>query len=319
MTEPCLWRGLAARRLHTDSLDIVVTELGAQLVSLTRSGDDINPFWQPPWSATEPQKAGCAYGPPGEAPLLGCICGWNLCLDRFGLPALGDGGRPLHGEAGVLPWRLRSEGDALLADVSLPAAQLDLQRRYQVVGSRLVVETEVLPMDGVPHTIDWCEHLTLGDPMLDGCRVEAEVDGAWLHPDPGAHAATRFPDQQPGDAVDAHQALAYPRADEPAAGDIVACRLGSGRFRVRNESLDRCLTVTFDVGRFPWLCLWTEHQARDSAPWGGACRSRGMEFSSKPFPESFAPEGRSPTWQGRPTLCTVPAEGLTTTISLDWE
>ena len=50
-------------------------------------------------------------------------------------------------------------------------------------------------------------------------------------------------------------------------------------------------------------------------PWSGRERARGMEVSTKPFPEGRPPHTRSRSWLGRPTTCLVPASKR---ISFRW-
>jgi hypothetical protein len=63
---------------------------------------------------------------------------------------------------------------------------------------------------------------------------------------------------------------------------------------------------------YPWVTIWEENCARESAPWNGRARTRGLEFGSAPLPvtrrEAFT---RGPIF-GTPTFSTVPARGRLT-------
>ncbi len=313
------WRGDRAWSLKNDTICVVFTETGGQIASLRGAKDGPEALWQPPWPAARPSQADSRWGPPEEAPLLANICGWNLCLDRFGVRA-NDGGRPLHGEAGILPWTVTVESEALRARVELPLAGLTVQRRLGLQGCQLLVETEVAVTDDKVREIEWCEHITLGDPLLEDARIEAMAEEAILHPDCGAAAASRFADCPAGSLVAVEEALAMPAPDAPAAGGIVSLAMREGRWRVENPSLGWRLSCDYEVELFPWLCLWTEHRARQARPWNGITRSRGMECSSKPFPEGAPPAERHPVYRGRSTRLTVaPERPLQTTLSLRWE
>ncbi|TVR09595.1 MAG: hypothetical protein EA401_12840 [Planctomycetota bacterium] len=310
------WRGDDAVAVENDHVRVVVTRHGGQIASLQAVGGP-EMLWQPPWPGQRPQHADHRWGPQTEAPLLANICGWNLCLDRFGVRP-DDGGRPLHGEAGITPWRLLPQSpSALRMDCTLPLAGLCVQRHLALDGGSLVVDTIVESQHRSPRDIEWCEHISLSPTILDGAELDADLEAAMLHPDPGAHARSRFPEHLPGACVPTDQALAMPRADDPPAGDIVAGALRSGGWAVRNPELGWQLDCGFVAEDFPWLCMWTEHYARSSAPWNGVTRVRGMECSTKPFPEGLAPASRRPTLLGRPTTCTIPAHGrLTRRITL---
>jgi len=302
-------------------------------------------MWQPHWDSKDPSKipydgtAGLKrgwvmskhFGGGDEACLLAGIVGHNLCIDRFGGPHSYEKQqgkllktvkewKPLHGEAGVLPWTLEDAGgDYARVGVTLPEANLKVARTFTMDGGSVSMATEVTPLDGQERNIEWCEHVTIGDPFLDGATVETEVDGAWLMP--GQHSpddASRFPGAMPLDAVPVDQALAMPLSTDPPCGDVIATRVsGDGSFKVSN--LGRTLGYSWDTKVFPWLCLWTENKGRQDLPWEGVERTRGFEFSSKPFPEGPPPPERATEFQGKPTTCVVPGSGLETSVKITWE
>ena len=285
------WRGLPAVQLSSDRLSAVVSMTGAQLACLRRPGETLNPLWQPPWAAA-------------EHPLLNVIVGSNPCIDRFGSPWPGER-KPQHGEAGLLSWESSQEGEIACFRTCLPLARLAVERQFSFVGDTLVLTTGVRSLDQVPHPIEWCEHTTLGDPFLDGATVTAGIGT----PQP-------MPGEAPGPAS-AAAVLAMPASAATPRGDIYSAPVVDGWYRVRAHG--RELSVTWDPADFPWLCLWTQHGTRLEAPWLGRTRARGMELSTKPFPEGRPPHERAQTWLGRPTTCLVPAHGwLRKTIRMRW-
>lgn len=156
--------------------------------------------------------------------------------------------------------------------------------------------------------------ILVADPFLDGATVEANVDAAWHFSEPCPES--RFPDVPPVGSVPIDAALAIPTSSDPPCGDVVATRAVDGQFAVSN--LGKTLTYKWDKTVFPWLCLWTEHKSRADVPWDGVERTRGFEFSSKPFPEVMVEE-RLHSFEGTPTTCTVPPEGLTTSVEIEWK
>jgi hypothetical protein len=46
--------------------------------------------------------------------------------------------------------------------VELPTAQLSVERTFSLDGSKVLMETEVRPLDGIEKSIEWCEHVTIG-------------------------------------------------------------------------------------------------------------------------------------------------------------
>jgi len=340
------WRGTKdfheAWQLSNGTVRAVVTRLGGHLALVSDDADDqLNPMWQPHWQSKDPSlipydgvkglKRGWImskhFGGGEESALLAGIVGHNLCIDRFGGPhsyMVQQGKlmkekyewKPVHGEAGVLPWVLSDQGaDYAQFSVNLPEAKLKVTRTYSLDGSTISLGTEVTPLDGESRDIEWCEHVTVGDPFMDGAQIEASIDGAWLAPLDGM--VSRFPNAAGLDSVDPAAALALPAADADPCGDVIAARATEGAFKVTN--MGRTLGYQWDLDTFPWLCLWTEHKSRTDLPWEGVERTRGLEFSTKPFPEGKPPSERAIEFEGTSTVCHIPASGRSTEIKITWE
>eukprot|EP00048_Salpingoeca_helianthica_P014844 m.223834 g.223834 ORF g.223834 m.223834 type:complete len:329 (-) comp16337_c0_seq1:122-1108(-) len=314
-------RGMPAWELVGNALRVKVMEIGGHIASITHTTDEINPLWQPPWpsmdfEATSKETIASVYGDVKEGQLLSSICGHNVCLDRFGAPWPGED-RPFHGEAGVSRWTLApsTEGTAAFS-VTLPLAGLAMTRSLTLRDTKIELRTHVKPLAG-PRTIEWCEHVTIGDPFLDGATISAAIDGAWNWPE--HDPASRFAHLPPLATLPLDDALAMPPASDPrAVGDVVTSRLLAPSFKVHNAALRKTLVYTWNLSSFPFLCLWTQHRSRTGAPWHGNTRSRGLEFSSKPFPEGKPPAERAETFMGRPTQYLVPAEGREEVVVIEW-
>jgi hypothetical protein len=317
------WRNMAAWSITGGALEAVVTEIGCHLAAIRLPSDNVNPLWQPHWRTADPESIDPtmqgAYGIGSEAPLLGCIVGHNLCIDRFGEPWPGER-RPMHGEAGVATWRLeQTSSDTVELTATLPEAALSVRRRLQMEGETLLLTTGVRHGGSAEREIEWCEHVTLGDPFLDGVRIRAGIDTVFnwpSTPEPGS----RFPRAGFEEQLPVDDALAFPPPDAPACGDCLTGRVVDGWFTAENPKLGRRLTYRWQPDEFPWLAIWTEHKNRADEPWGGVNRSRGLEISTKPFPEGPPPEERKTNYQGRPSLCTVPPNRwLERTLRITWE
>lgn len=318
------WRGQPAWQVTGRSLRLTITEIGAHLAALQTTGDDLNPLWQPAWDAADPRTvqpdAASPYGDGIECDLLAGIVGHNLCLDRFGPPWPGEK-RPVHGEAGVVPWTatLTDDASALHLRTTLPLAELGIERVVRLLNDAVQVTTTVTNQGSEPKDIEWAEHVSIGDPFLDGAIVAAGVDQAVNGPDP-IDDACRFPDAGPLGPVPVLDALAVPASNEPRAlGDIMTARVTEGWFRFTRPDIGWTLSYHWQADEFPWLCLWTQHRSRTGAPWNGQVRARGMEFATKPFPEGLPPEERSREFLGRPTALEIqPGEPLTRTFHIYW-
>lgn len=311
------WRGVAAWSIAGPRLELVLTEIGGHIAAIREPGSALNPLWQPQWPAGDPARATAAgtWGTGPEAPLLASIVGHNLCLDRFGAPWPGED-RPLHGEAGVVPWSLHQTGHGCELRTVLPKAGLRIQRWFGIAGNRVQVRTTVQHDGADDRSIEWAEHATLGDPFLDGAQLLAGIETAWTWPsDLGPAARWRTPLT----SVGANTALAMPGSAAAPMGDILAAPVEHGWWRASRPDLDRCLEYAWDRAEWPWLCLWSEHRSRSATPWNGRERTRGMEFSTKPFPEGKPPAERAAHWLGRSTVCRVPpGAGLTKTFTMEW-
>src|SRR4051794_4527953 len=173
--EPTKWRTMNAWSISNGTLEVVVTEIGCHLAAVRFVGETTNAFWQPHWPTCQPDRidpnTNGPYGVGSEAPLLGCIVGHNLCIDRFGEPWAGEH-RPMHGEAGVSMWTLAQAGaTAVELCATLIEANLAVRRRIRIDGSTLLLTTGVRHDGPSAREIEWCEHVTLGDPFLDGVRI----------------------------------------------------------------------------------------------------------------------------------------------------
>jgi len=321
---PTTWRNAPALLIIGDTLEVVLSLRGGHLAALRLRGEALNPLWQPPWPGADPATvvpgASGTYGDGPEAFLLAGIVGSNLCCDRFGSPWPGER-RPLHGEAGVATYRrIATAATVLSIEAYLPEARLWVARAISLDGANCLLRTTVRHQGQHDRAIEWCEHTNLGDPFLDGCAITADVDAAFNLPGSPEPAFAHYP---PLGAIPLAVALPVPQADAPASGAFAACRVqgaGLATWSAVNRRLRRRLTATFSAAAFPWLGLWTQHRSRQTPPWSGVTRVRGMELSTKPFPEGKPPALRTRHFQGRSTQCLVPpGPGLEKAIRFTWE
>ena len=236
-------------------------------------------------------------------------------MDRVGAPHPGEV-RPLHGEAGVASWALQAvelSGQLLRASFAaqLPLAGLQLLRTVTLQGSTATLATTVTGSAG--QAVEWCEHTTLGNAFLDGCSISAGIDACFVMPEAGC---------EPQPFPELAAALAVPEPGAAPEGHVRSCRVAGqqGSWAAENAALGWRLSAAWSAEAFPWLCLWTEHKLRTHEPWAGRERTRGMEISTKPFPEGKPPAVRESSFQGRASACQLGAGGsLTKSVSFSWE
>jgi hypothetical protein len=316
------WRGLPAWLFAGDSLELIIMKIGAHIAGIRIPGEQLNPLWQPPWAACFPEDAlhkPELYGQPPDGPLLSALVGHNLCIDRFGPPWPGEN-RSTHGEAGITPWTpSQAAAGTVVLSTFLPEANLHLTRSFGVEAGTAEVTTTVRNAAGSPTEIEWAEHVTIGDPFLENAKISAGVDAAWISSlDPAP--TWRFPGVLAEEPVDATDALSMPPpSDLTVAGDIITSRVSDGWFRVDRPDLGRRLEYTWVPDDFPWLCIWTQHRSRTETPWNGVTRAKGLEFSTKPFPEGKPPSERAAEFHGCPTICAIgPNETIAREFSIRW-
>ena len=314
------WRGQTAWRIAGPDLEVVVTRCGGHLAAIRLPGEELNPLWQPHWAAADPAtvRPGGAYGGI-EASLLATIVGHSVCIDRFGPPRPGEH-RPVHGEAGVVDWMLTRISPAEIEITALlPEARLHVRTRFAICGETLLLTRGVRHDDLTPRELEWCEHVSLGAPFIDDAEVEAGIDR--VHPWPGAgEPGSRFSAADEAAGIPCAAALAMPRPDAPPCGDVLAGHVVEGWWSLTNQAWKRRLTYSWSPDDFPWLTLWTQHRSRAGTPWDGVERARGMELTTKPFPDGASPPDRHPSFHGTSTTCFVPPwEWREHELMITWE
>ena len=83
-------------------------------------------------------------------------------------------------------------------------------------------------------------------------------------------------------------------------------------FSAVHPGLQILVAYVWDRQDFPWLGNWEENQARTTAPWKGKALTRGMEFSTSPFPVGLREAVTMNRFQGQPTYRWLPARGTVT-------
>ena len=105
--------------------------------------------------------------------------GHNLCLDLFGSPSPEEAaaGMTVHGEASVAPFQINFADRELTASCSLPAAQLQFERRIHLDGGRVRISETVENISILDRPIAWTQHVTLGPPFLEKGATQFRAPG----------------------------------------------------------------------------------------------------------------------------------------------
>jgi hypothetical protein len=334
------WKGREAYTLSNGLVQMVNLTGGGHIAEL-RFGDGsgfptLNPLWIPNWKGIEPfqyraKTHSKRYGPISEGKLLSGIAGHNICLDYFGSPSEDEAAQGLstHGEAPSLKWRkssarLRAGQLSLTLSVRLPEAGLQFSREIGMrAGESVVYLKETVGNERkLDHFFHWTQHVTLSPPF-----VAPEASRVFI----SATKGITSPDSYGGKTLlECGKEFQWPFAPASSGGevDLSHCLIRKGSGIIASLLLDPARDIQyvaalntrhhilfaycFRRADYPWVTIWEENCARESAPWNGRTQTRGLEFGSLPLPvtrrEAFA---RGPLF-ATPTFSTVPARGRLT-------
>ena len=277
-----------AVQIENDDIRLTVTVEGGHVAEILHKASGVNPLWIPPWPSIEPSTYSLAkhpeYGADSESKLLSGIMGHNLCLDTFGSPSLEEAtaGMTVHGEASIVPYKISSSGHELTAACSLPAAQLQFERRIHLDRHKVVIRETVENLNILDRPIAWTQHATLGPPFLEKGLTQFRA--------PGTKGQT-LSDQKTFDwptATPNRDLQVYTSAPESGGYDSVLMdpHLDRAFFFAYSPKSKVLFGYVWKRSDFPWLGLWEENYSRKQPPWNGRTLTRGMEFGASPVPES---------------------------------
>ncbi|HXW13886.1 MAG TPA: hypothetical protein VEN79_05190, partial [Terriglobia bacterium] len=252
----------------------------------------------------------------------------NICLDYFGTPSEEEAAQGLstHGEAPSAQWqktKLHATGQevSLTLGVSLPVAGLRFSREIRLRnGESVAYFTETLVNERkADHFFHWTQHVTLAPPFLGHETSRISISATRGRTSAGAYgdvdllAPSRnfhwpFAPARTGGSID----LTHPLSHQ-GLGMLATVLLNPRRnveyIAAHNQPHRLMIGYFFRRVDFPWVAIWEENQARTAPPWNGRTQTRGLEFSSTPFPvtrrEAFAV---SPVFDTS-TFSIVPAKG----------
>jgi hypothetical protein len=296
----------------------------------------VNPYWVPRWPSLElsrfnPRRHGRLYGAPGEARLLASIMGHNLCCDCFGGPTPEEekAGRTGHGEAPVTEWRIRRitrrAGQVeLVYGATLPESRLQVERVIVLKKDRSCAEvTEtVTNLTATDRPVGICQHVTIGRPFLKKGVTVFDLPGGWSQVFPGSFSKGQrlkssavfqwpFAPRRQGGKVDLRIAPAEKKNSDFTTTQF-QLKNDDAWFTAFNPESGLCFGYIFRRSDFPWLGNWEENYFRAQRPWQGQELTRGMEFSTTPFPTGRRQMVELGRLNGSPALRWVPARSKIT-------
>jgi hypothetical protein len=246
--------------------------------------------------------------------------GHFLCLDGFGSPSEQElaAGMPFHGEASKQLWKAASPQSSgklttIRIESSLPLAQENISRTFEIVGGESVVyvESELENLVATDRPVSWAEHATLGPPFLEKGKLVVDM--------PGAQCRVRAekPHALPNRLVFLRDFI-WPMAPTVDGGradlrsvpeqnylDLATCQMDPKRtlgFVTALHTGKRLLFgYVFRREEYPWVMSWMNYT-------GNARAARGMEFSTQPFDVSHRETVEANPMFGTPTFRWMPAK-----------
>jgi hypothetical protein len=319
------YRDRRAAFVDNDVLRVTVLEEGGHIAEIADKATGVNPLWTPDWPTIEPSayrpEKHPVYGGGADAALLAGIMGHNLCLDIFGGPSAEEAaaGLPVHGEVSTARFEIETTGPLLTMRARLPEAQLQFERRIEVLGRAVRIREQVDNLSATDRPVGWTQHVTLGPPFLDRGRTEFRVSATRSKVFEG-----RF---GPADYLASGAEFDWPHAPRAAGGtsDLRKYAGASPSSAYTAHLMDRTREHAYFVAfspasqlafgyvwrraDFPWMGIWEEHRARPAAPWNGRTVTRGMEFGVSPFPETRREMIERGPLFGTPPCGWIPARG----------
>ena len=296
------YRGRRSASIENEQLRLTVLVEGGHIAEVLHKKSGVNPLWTPPWPSIEPstyrRQGDTVYGGAVDASLLSGIMGHNLCLDIFGGPSAEEeaAGLPVHGEASLLPYDVRSDGHALSMSTELTLARLRVERRITLHGDAARVEERVSDLSGTDRAVGWTQHVTLGPPFLEKGATEFRASatrskvfektfGTADYLAAGAEFDWPHAPRTTGGTADLRLFTNLPASGAYTAHLMDAAR--SDAFFVAFCPVDRlAFGYVWRRDDFPWMGIWEENLSRFQPPWNGQAITRGMEFGASPFPET---------------------------------
>ena len=323
MSSPDHYHGRRAVSIENEHLRITVLVEGGHIAEALHKKSGMNPLWIPPWPSIEPstyrREGDAVYGGAVDASLLSGIMGHNLCLDIFGGPSVEEeaAGLPVHGEASLVRYDVRSDGRALSMSAELALARLRVDRQVTLHGEAVRVEERVTNLSGTDRPVGWTEHVTLGPPFLEKgvtqfrasatrSKVFEKTFGSADYLAPGAEFDWPHAPRSSGGTADLQVFT-----DLPVSGAYTAHLMDPARHDAFFVAFSPAARLAFGYvwrrSDFPWMGIWEENLSRSQAPWNGRTLTRGMEFGASPFPETRREMIERGPMFGTPTFAWIPA------------
>ncbi len=330
------WKKRRAYHLSNGLVEVTALLGGGHIADFRLCGSPINALWESPWPTIEPQnfssrEHGALYGDGPAGRFLSGYTGHALALGYFGMPSSAEAeqGLALHGEAASMEWNVISgecadhsgnHSASLAMEILLPVYRLHFRREiFLPVDAFTVRIAEVVTNRSDDEVaFQWVEHAAFGEPFFTSGDASLFVSGTRGLTWPAGYEGHeilcndtefRWPyaPSTHGEPVD----LSRPFVRD-GSGFVAAVLTDANRedafVAVHNRRHELVAGYSFDRALFPWIALWEENRARESAPWNGRTRVRGVEFGTSPMPLGLDHARNMRNLFDTPVLTSIPGE-----------
>lgn len=271
-------------RLQAGRLQATVEPERGGVVCSLRSGE-VEILYRAPWRPRSPEGPARREREWVEA----WQGGWNALFPSAGVASTESGRKhPFHGDASMLPWRVRTAEATAVTVAYADRDGLALERTITLAADALVIASRVENASSVPQAFVLVEHLILGEAVL-GHATTIDLDAAPLVPlsddgpplQPPARCSP-WPLVDRGSGVEDWSTRPAP----PGARYGVVPRPAAGvRLAAPDAGIDLGLTWSSTL---PYLWVWEEAEAATVPPWNGRVRCLGLEPSTCETGEGLA-------------------------------
>lgn len=295
--------------VENEFIKIVILPGGGHIASVSLKQNNINPLWVPPWDSIDPDKFSFKkhydkYGADSEARLLASISGHNICFDYFGAPSKDEAaaGMTVHGEAPVLTWKVKrikktKINITFVYGTYLPNAGLSIERTIVLNKKENIcyVREKIDNLSTLDKPVCINQHVTFGPPFLKKGVSIFDMPVKWgktlgkfskkQRLKLNTEFSWPFAPLSKGGKTDLRRTFKEGRSSDFSAQQFDR-KLKHAWFSSYNPFYDTFIGYVFERKDFPWIGNWEENYCREAKPWNKRTLTRGMEFSTTPFPSA---------------------------------
>ncbi|MGH9665252.1 MAG: hypothetical protein ACRD9L_12585, partial [Bryobacteraceae bacterium] len=177
--------------------------------------------------------------------------------------------------------------DELVARLTMPSAQLLLERRIRLAAGSPVIRIaeSVENLSALDFPAAWTQHVTLGPPFLERGSTQFRAAGTRSKDTDGTEFDWPLRPRAQGAPKDLRVYTSAPKSSGFTT-HLMDPHNEQAFFAAWSPRSRLLMGYVWRRTDFPWLGIWEENHSRTTPPWNGQTMTRGMEFGASPFPET---------------------------------